>query len=336
MSSAVLRAATGASASRPRDALGASRGPRVAWRGCVAARASSAGPSDWDLAGAPDGVVLRLAKRLERAWRELPDVADARVRTRPQVRGRHRRGRRPDDGGSHREPRVHQRRVPKDAPGGGVGPRRAGGDARGDVSLGERRRAHLRGGSRRVQRQGHAVHRGRVPDGAERGPARRGSRILGAEREPRRPETSRRRRRVLRDAMPRARRRSSRAAFPTGACPSCRRRRACASGRPRTISRNKNRRRRSRSTRSGCSTRTRRTRRRRRGARPRRMRRRRARTSASQRARLAAQTFFCEKQLENDKTRKALERSMGAERTDRYMTQVLFDVNERTPTEAVR
>jgi len=27
---------------------------------------------------------------------------------------------------------------------------------------------------------------------------------------------------------------------------------------------------------------------------------------------------------------------MGAERTDRYMTQVLFDVNERTPTEAVR
>jgi hypothetical protein len=54
------------------------------------------------------------------------------------------------------------------------------------------------------------------------------------------------------------------------------------------------------------------------------------------RARLAAQTFFCEKQLENDKTRKALERSMGAERTDRYMTQVLFDVNERTPTEAVR
>ena len=54
------------------------------------------------------------------------------------------------------------------------------------------------------------------------------------------------------------------------------------------------------------------------------------------RARLAAQTFFCEKQLENDKTRKALERSMGAERTDRYMTQVLFDVNEWTPTEAVR
>ena len=65
-----------------------------------------------------------------------------------------------------------------------------------------------------------------------------------------------------------------------------------------------------------------------------------SKTSADERlatrARLAAQTFFCEKQLENDKTRKALERSMGAERTDRYMTQVLFDVNERTPTEAVR
>jgi hypothetical protein len=49
-------------------------------------------------------------------------------------------------------------------------------------------------------------------------------------------------------------------------------------------------------------------------------------------SRLAAQSFFCEKQLENDKTRKALERSMGEERTARYMTQVLFDVTERTPT----
>ena len=76
MPSAVLHAATGAPV-RPRGALGASRGPRVARRGCVAARASSAGPSDWDLAGAPDGVVLRLAKRLERAWRALPDVTDA-------------------------------------------------------------------------------------------------------------------------------------------------------------------------------------------------------------------------------------------------------------------
>lgn len=77
MSSAVLHAATGAPASRPRGAFGASRGPRVARRGCVAARATSAGPSDWDLDGAPDGLVLRLAKRLERAWRALPDVADA-------------------------------------------------------------------------------------------------------------------------------------------------------------------------------------------------------------------------------------------------------------------
>ena len=49
-------------------------------------------------------------------------------------------------------------------------------------------------------------------------------------------------------------------------------------------------------------------------------------------SRLAAQSFFCEKQLENDKTRKALERSMGEERTARYMTQVLFDVTEQTPT----
>jgi hypothetical protein len=47
-------------------------------------------------------------------------------------------------------------------------------------------------------------------------------------------------------------------------------------------------------------------------------------------ARLAAQIFFCEKQLENDKTRRALERAMGKERTDRYMTRVLFDVTKET------
>jgi len=53
----------------------------------------------------------------------------------------------------------------------------------------------------------------------------------------------------------------------------------------------------------------------------------------STRDRLSQHVLFCEKQLENDKTRKALERSMGVERTDRYMTQVLFDVTEGTPTE---
>jgi hypothetical protein len=42
--------------------------------------------------------------------------------------------------------------------------------------------------------------------------------------------------------------------------------------------------------------------------------------------RLAAQARFCIEQLRNDKTRKALERSMGKGMTDRYMTEVLFDV----------
>ena len=52
----------------------------------------------------------------------------------------------------------------------------------------------------------------------------------------------------------------------------------------------------------------------------------------SARERLAAQVRFCEKQLLNDKTRKVLERAMGAETTERYMTRVLFDVTEETPT----
>ena len=52
----------------------------------------------------------------------------------------------------------------------------------------------------------------------------------------------------------------------------------------------------------------------------------------SARERLAAQVRFCEKQLLNDKTRKVLERAMGAESTERYMTRVLFDVTEETPT----
>ena len=52
----------------------------------------------------------------------------------------------------------------------------------------------------------------------------------------------------------------------------------------------------------------------------------------SARERLAAQVRFCEKQLLNDKTRRVLERSMGSESTERYMTEVLFDVTADTPT----
>lgn len=47
--------------------------------------------------------------------------------------------------------------------------------------------------------------------------------------------------------------------------------------------------------------------------------------------RLAAQARFCEKQLLNDKTRRVLERSMGEALTERYMTEVLFDVTPDTP-----
>ena len=46
---------------------------------------------------------------------------------------------------------------------------------------------------------------------------------------------------------------------------------------------------------------------------------------------LAAQTRFCDYQLENIKTRRALERAFGVERADRYMRDVLFDVTARTP-----
>jgi len=47
--------------------------------------------------------------------------------------------------------------------------------------------------------------------------------------------------------------------------------------------------------------------------------------------RLKNQTFFCEKQLSNDKTRSVLRRAMGDDLTERYMTEVLFDVDENTP-----
>ena len=47
--------------------------------------------------------------------------------------------------------------------------------------------------------------------------------------------------------------------------------------------------------------------------------------------RLKKQILFCEKQLTNEKTRAVLERAMGSRLCERYMTEVLFDVNERTP-----
>jgi len=47
--------------------------------------------------------------------------------------------------------------------------------------------------------------------------------------------------------------------------------------------------------------------------------------------RLKNQAFFCEKQLSNDKTRSVLRRAMGDDLTERYMTEVLFDVDENTP-----
>lgn len=46
---------------------------------------------------------------------------------------------------------------------------------------------------------------------------------------------------------------------------------------------------------------------------------------------LRAQTRFCERQLENVKTRRALERAFGVELADRYMREVLFDVTPLTP-----
>jgi len=79
MSSLTLHAAVPARASRPRRHRGVSRGPSAAHGGRVAAAhdSSSSGPSVWNLGGAPDGVVLRLAKRIEKAWRALPGVKDA-------------------------------------------------------------------------------------------------------------------------------------------------------------------------------------------------------------------------------------------------------------------
>lgn len=41
---------------------------------------------------------------------------------------------------------------------------------------------------------------------------------------------------------------------------------------------------------------------------------------------IAGQQYYCMKQQQNDKTRRVLEKSFGAEWTDRYMTTMLFDV----------
>ena len=51
---------------------------------------------------------------------------------------------------------------------------------------------------------------------------------------------------------------------------------------------------------------------------------------------LVAQTRFCDRQLENVKTRRALERAFGPELTDRYMRRVLFDVTSSTPRSHAR
>jgi len=47
------------------------------------------------------------------------------------------------------------------------------------------------------------------------------------------------------------------------------------------------------------------------------------------------QTYYCEQQSKNDKTRRILNQSFGVEWTDMYMSQVLFDVPTPVPTESV-
>jgi len=47
------------------------------------------------------------------------------------------------------------------------------------------------------------------------------------------------------------------------------------------------------------------------------------------------QTYYCEQQSKNDKTRRILNQSFGVEWTDMYMAQVLFDVPTPVPTESV-
>ena len=336
MSSAVLHAATGAPASRPRGAFGASRGPRVARRGCVAARATSAGPSDWDLDGAPDGVVLRLAKRLERAWRALPDVADAPCA--PDLKSVDAIA---EDGDPTTAVRIENLVFTNAA----------------------FRKMHLEvawglGGlevmhvvmypwasvSAPIYAADLVAFNGRVTLCiADVCPtARNGDRDPpGADRASSEPSENRVRipkplaaaAASLRGAMLARAPSIEPRGIPDWGVPILSQEACVCVGPPKNDFPEQKQAEAFAEYAFGLfeayaayATET-------------------ARRSSetetdderlATRARLAAQTFFCEKQLENDKTRKALERSMGAERTDRYMTQVLFDVNERTPTEAVR
>ena len=41
---------------------------------------------------------------------------------------------------------------------------------------------------------------------------------------------------------------------------------------------------------------------------------------------IAGQIYYCDKQRQNDKTRRVLEKSFGEEWTDRYMKTMLFDM----------
>ena len=324
MSSAVLHAATGAPASRPRGAFGASRGPRVARRGCVAARATSAGPSDWDLDGAPDGVVLRLAKRLERAWRALPDVVDAPCA--PDLKSVDAIA---EDGDPTTAVRIENLVFTNAA----------------------FRKMHLEvawglGGlevmhvvvypwasvAAPIYAADLVAFNGRVTLCiADVCPTERDSDSVAEEKMNRGvPSVLAARAETLRDAMLTRAPAIEPRGIPDWGVPILSQEACVCVGPPKEdfpkqeqaeafaeyayglfeayaayvldIQKNADDADENASFKNATMT------------------------------RLAAQTFFCEKQLENDKTRKALERSMGAERTDRYMTQVLFDVTERTPT----
>lgn len=50
-------------------------------------------------------------------------------------------------------------------------------------------------------------------------------------------------------------------------------------------------------------------------------------SSTAAQAVLARQRYYCQKQQQNDKTRRILEKSFGLDWTERYMTTMLFDVN---------
>ena len=347
MSSAVLRAATGASASRPSDALGASRGPRVAWRGCVAARASSAGPSDWDLAGAPDGVVLRLAKRLERAWRELPDVADAPCA--PDLKSVDAIA---EDGDPTTAVRIENlvftnaafRKMHLEVAWGlgGLEVMHVVMYPWASVAAPIYAADLVAFNGRVTLCIADVCPTARIPrdsPGADRVADRVASEHLHANANVYDvPKPLAAAAASLRDAMLARAPSIEPRGIPDWGVPILSQEACVCVGPPKDDFPEQKQAEAFAEYAFGLfeayaayATET--------------AKKRRGDSSESEtddereiatRARLAAQTFFCEKQLENDKTRKALERSMGAERTDRYMTQVLFDVNERTPTEAVR